>query len=138
MITAFYERYKDEDIDLVAGIESRGFVSASIIAYELGKGLVLMRKPNKLPGETISESYSLEYAENTIHTHVGSIKPGQKVLLADDLLATGGTAEAGCKLIERSGGTVAGVCFIVDLPELKGREKLSKYNVFSLVNFEGD
>ncbi len=136
-IDAFYNRYRNHDFDLVAGIEARGFIVASALSHRLGKGLVLLRKPNKLPHKTLSESYSLEYADNTLHAHIDSIKPGQRVLLADDLLATGGTAEAGCKLIERSGGTVAGVCFIVDLPDLKGREKLSKYNIFSLVEFEG-
>jgi adenine phosphoribosyltransferase len=131
------ERYKNEEIDLIAGIESRGFIIASALALRLGKGLVLVRKPGKLPAETIKAEYELEYGRDSVEIHKDAISPGQKVLLIDDLIATGGTASAACRLIEQLGGKILECAFIVELPELKGREKLI-WPVFKVVDFEGE
>ncbi len=138
LIDILYERYKDYNIDLVAGIESRGFIIAGILAEKLNSGLILIRKPGKLPAETIAENYELEYGLDRVEIHKDAISKGQKVLLIDDLIATGGTALASCKLIEKLEGEVVECCFTIELPDLKGREKLSKYPVFSLIKFEGD
>jgi 5'-methylthioadenosine phosphorylase len=138
LMEILYERYKDKEIDLVAGIESRGFVIAGMLADRLNCGLVLIRKPGKLPAETISESYDLEYGSDKVEIHKDAIAKGQKVLLIDDLIATGGTALASCKLIEKLEGKVEECCFIIELPDLKGREKLFKYPVFSVVEFKGE
>jgi len=138
LIDMLYERYKEYNIDIVAGIESRGFIIAGILAEKLNSGLVLIRKPGKLPAETISENYELEYGTDRIEIHKDAISKGQKVLLIDDLIATGGTALASCKLIEKLEGKVVECCFTIELPDLKGREKLSKYPVFSLIKFEGE
>jgi 5'-methylthioadenosine phosphorylase len=135
LIDLLYERYKDMEIDAIAGIESRGFVLAGMLAGKLGTGLILIRKPGKLPAETISESYNLEYGVDSVEIHKDAITPNQKILLIDDLIATGGTALASCNLIEKLQGKVVECCFVIELPELKGREKLSKFNVFSLMNF---
>jgi 5'-methylthioadenosine phosphorylase len=138
LIDMIYEKYKDMQIDAIAGIESRGFALAGMLAGKLGTGLVLIRKPGKLPAETISECYNLEYGVDSVEIHKDAISPGQKILLIDDLIATGGTAEASCKLIEKLQGQVVECCFAIELPELKGREKLSKYPVFSVIKFEGE
>ena len=137
VIDLFEARYKDKEVDLVAGIESRGFLVASVLADRLKKGLVLVRKPGKLPAETLKQEYDLEYGKDAIEIHKDAISSGQKVLLCDDLLATGGTSSAAANLIEKLGGEVVEVAFIVELPELKGREKLKNWNVFNLVSFEG-
>lgn len=131
-------RYIGKDIDLVAGIESRGFILGAPLAYRLNVGFVPIRKKGKLPGRVESVEYALEYGTDKIEVHYDAIQPGQKVLLVDDLIATGGTASAACQLIEKLGGSVVECCFLVDLPDLKGKEKLSKYSVFSLVDFGGD
>jgi adenine phosphoribosyltransferase len=133
-----YKRYKDKNIDVVVGIESRGFVFGAVLAYLLGVGFVPVRKPGKLPYKTIREEYELEYGKNIVEIHEDAIKKGQKVLIVDDLIATAGTAKAAIKLVERLGGKVVECCFVVELPELKGREKLSGYSVFNLVDFEGE
>jgi len=133
-----YERYKDEKIDVVAGIESRGFIFGSVLAYKLGVGFIPIRKPGKLPAETISEEYKLEYGTDKIEIHKDAIKRGQKVLIIDDLIATGGTVSSAVKLVERLGGIVAECAFIIDLPDLKGKEKLTKYKIFTMLEFEGD
>ena len=138
LIDMFYERYKDMQIDTIAGIESRGFALAGMLAGRLGTGLILIRKPGKLPAETISEVYNLEYGVDSVEIHKDAISPGQKILLIDDLIATGGTAEASCKLIEKLQGKVVECAFAIELPDLKGKEKLSKYPVFSLIKFEGE
>ncbi len=138
LIDILYERYKNYNIDIVAGIESRGFIIAGILAEKLNSGLVLIRKPGKLPAETLSESYELEYGLDKVEIHKDAISKGQKVLLMDDLIATGGTALASCKLIEKLEGEIIECCFTIELPDLKGREKLSKYPVFSLIKFEGE
>ena len=137
LIEIFEKRYKDKKIDVVAGIESRGFILAGILASRLNASFVPIRKKGKLPAETISEKYELEYGTDTIEIHKDAIQPGQNILLVDDLIATGGTALASCKLIERLGGKIYEIAFIIDLPDLKGKQKLSRYNVFTLVEFEG-
>jgi len=138
LIEMFYERYKDMEIDAIAGIESRGFALAGMLAGKLGTGLILIRKPGKLPAETISEAYNLEYGVDSVEIHKDAISPGQKILLIDDLIATGGTAEASCKLIEKLQGKIVECAFAIELPELKGKEKLSRYPVFSVMKFEGE
>ena len=132
------ERYKGKGIEIIAGIESRGFIIAGALANKLGVGFVPPRKPGKLPAATERHEYELEYGKDAIEIHKDAIQPGQKVLLIDDLLATGGTASAACTLIEKLGGKIIECAFIVELPELKGREKLAKYPVFRIVEFEGE
>ena len=128
------------DTELIAGIEARGFVVAAGLSYALGLGKLMLRKPGKLPGEKIGTDYALEYGTDRIEMHVGHVKPGQKVLLVDDLIATGGTAMAGVDLITRAGGIVEQALFIVDLPDLGGSQKLKRngINVQSLIGFAGD
>ena len=130
----------DPDTTLVAGIEARGFIVASGIAYALGLGQLMLRKPGKLPGEKIGIDYTLEYGTDRIEMHVGHVKPDQKVLLVDDLIATGGTALAGVDLIRQGGGRVEQALFIVDLPDLGGAEKLrgQDIRVDALIGFDGD
>jgi adenine phosphoribosyltransferase len=134
-IDALLDRYIDSDIDLVAAIESRGFIFGAPLAYELAAGFVPIRKPDKLPAEKVSASYTLEYGTNTLEMHTDAIEPGQRVLLVDDLVATGGSAKAATELIERVGGVVAGIVFLIELTDLRGVEKLEGYDVFSLIRF---
>ena len=134
----FEERYKNRDIDVIVGIESRGFVLASVLASKLGKSLVLARKPGKLPAETVRQEYDLEYGKDAIEIHKDAIKEGDKVLVIDDLIATGGTMLAACNLVEKLGGKVVECAFIVELPELKGRQKIAQWPIFKLVEFEGE
>ena len=133
-------RYRDVKIDKIAGIESRGFILGAPLAYALGKGFVLIRKKGKLPAETIGYDYELEYGTDRIEIHADAIEADEKVLLVDDLIATGGTAEAACKLIEIMGGQIVECCFIIDLPDIGGRKRLEKHGqkVFALCEFEGD
>ena len=126
------------DYDVIAGAESRGFIFGAPLAYKNGMGLVLLRKKGKLPRETVEMSYDPEYGQTTIEIHKDSIKPGEKVVLVDDLIATGGTIEAAAKLIESLGGIVVKMVFLIELTDLKGRERLSKYDVASVVQFEGE
>ncbi|MCR5415177.1 MAG: adenine phosphoribosyltransferase [Pseudobutyrivibrio sp.] len=128
---------KDVDFDVIAGAESRGFIFGAPLAYALGKPFVLIRKKGKLPCETVEKSYSLEYGTATIEMHKDAITPGQKVVVVDDLIATGGTIEAACELIEELGGEVAKIVFLMELAGLNGREKLAKYDVESVVTYEG-
>lgn len=137
-IDRMYELIKDKKIDAVAGIESRGFVFGAPLALRLGVGFVLIRKKNKLPGETISQEYQLEYGTDKIEVHKDAITQGQNVLLIDDLLATGGTMGAAAELVEKMGGNISSLMFLVELPDLKGREKLTRWPVHSLIEFEGD
>jgi adenine phosphoribosyltransferase len=123
-------------IDLVASPEARGFIFAAPIAAELGAGLIPIRKPGKLPFKTVSKSYELEYGSNTIQMNIDAVKSGDKVLLVDDLLATGGTMEACRSLVEEQGGTVAGAAFVMELTSLKGREKLKTEKIISLLQYE--
>ena len=129
---------KDLDFDVIAGAESRGFVFGAPMAYKEHKPFVLIRKKGKLPGETVSQSYDLEYGSTEIEMHTGSFEKGARVLLVDDLIATGGTTEAMIRLVEKLGGVIAGVCVLIELPDLKGREKIAGYRLDSAVSFEGD
>ena len=121
--------------EVVAGPESRGFIFGCPVSYNLGIGFVPVRKPNKLPRKTISVTYDLEYGTNELHMHEDAIRPGQKVLIIDDLLATGGTVDATIKLVEQLGGEVVGCAFLIELEDLKGREALSGYDVFTLMKY---
>ncbi len=125
MIDYIVEEFKDEKIDYVAGIESRGFIFGMPVAYSLGCGFVPIRKPNKLPAETYSVEYELEYGKDKIEMHKDAIEKGKRVLVIDDLLATGGTAAAACELVQKA-GVLAGLAFVIELTELNGREKLPK------------
>lgn len=136
VIGALKARYAATPIDLVLGIEARGFVFAPALACALGKGFVPVRKPNKLPAETVRAEYALEYGTDALEIHKDAIEPGQKVLIVDDLLATGGTAAAVAGLVEKLGGTVAGLAFVVELDFLGGRGKLAGRDVFSLVHYD--
>jgi|SRR3989344_4855466 len=139
VVDELYERYQDAKVDVVAGIESRGFILGGALAYKLNKGFVPIRKKGKLPYETESVEYELEYGKDKIEVHIDSIKKGDNVLLVDDLIATGGTALAAAQLIEKLGGVVEECAFVIGLPDLKGIEKLKKkYGVFTLVDFEGE
>ena len=131
--------YAGQPIDKVVGLEARGFILGGAIAHQLGTGFVPVRKKGKLPGNTISQDYKLEYGEAIVEIHDDAIEAGERILVVDDLLATGGTAEAGIKLIERLGGDIIGCSFIVDLPELGGRNKLQSMNmdVQVLCEFDG-
>lgn len=128
---------KDVEYDVIAGAESRGFIFGTPLAYKNKKGFVLVRKKGKLPRETVEASYDLEYGSATIEIHKDAIKPGDKVVLVDDLIATGGTMEAAAKLIEELGGEVVKMIFLIELVDLSGRDKLSKYCVESVVSYEG-
>jgi len=125
--------FEDRGVQLVTGVESRGFIFGSLAAARLGTGFVPIRKPGKLPAETISQEYELEYGTDTIEIHADAISPGQKVLMVDDLLATGGTMAAACELVSKLGGEIVGVSFVIELSFLHGRDKLGGYDVRSLV-----
>lgn len=125
------------DFDVIAGAESRGFIFGAPIAYAMGKPFVLIRKKGKLPCETVSASYDLEYGSAEIEMHKDAVKPGQKVVLVDDLIATGGTIEAGAKLVEELGGEVVKMIFLMELAGLNGREKLKDYDIASVICYEG-
>lgn len=127
--------YEDADFDVIVGIESRGFLFGAPIAYKMGKPFVPIRKPGKLPSATHTADYALEYGNSTVEIHMDGIIPGQKVLLTDDLLATGGTLEASARLVETSGGVVAGIAVIVELTELDGRSRLGGHDIFSLLQY---
>jgi len=133
-------RYRDVKIDKVAGIESRGFIIGAPLAYALGKGFIPIRKQGKLPAATIGHDYELEYGTDRIEIHTDAFDKGERILLVDDLIATGGTAEAACRLIAKMGGQVVECCFIIDLPDIGGRARLEKHGhkVFALCEFEGD
>lgn len=126
------------EFDMIAGSESRGFIFGAPVAYAMNKAFLIVRKAGKLPRETISETYDLEYGTATLEIHKDSIKPGQKVVIIDDLIATGGTTEAMIKMIERLGGKVVKICFVIELAGLKGREKLKNYDVESLAIYPGN
>ncbi|MEK7700138.1 MAG: adenine phosphoribosyltransferase [Planctomycetota bacterium] len=129
------QHYKNKKIDIVVGAEARGFILAPTVAFNLGAGFVPIRKPGKLPYKKISESYSLEYGTDTLEMHKDGIKKGQHVLMVDDLLATGGTMAACCKMVESLGGNIAGCTFLIELAFLNGRNALSKYDVFSVIKY---
>ena len=137
---ALVETYKTQAFDVIIGTESRGFIFGAPLALELGIPFVPVRKPGKLPRETVSQSYQLEYGEDTLEIHKDAIKPGDKVLLVDDLLATGGTIEATVKLVEKLGGKASDAAFVISLPELGGEDRLAGLglNILKLVEFEGE
>ena len=136
-IDSMHECLKGVDVDVIMGAESRGFIFGMPIAYNLHKPFVPIRKAGKLPCETISQSYELEYGEATIEIHKDSIRPGQKVVIIDDLIATGGTVQAATKLVEQLGGEVVKIVFLMELAGLNGREKLKGYDVASVICYDG-
>ena len=139
-INKLVDRYKDLNIDKIVAIESRGFIVGAPLAYLLNVGLVLIRKPGKLPAETIDQDYELEYGTDRIEVHVDAIEKGEKVLIVDDLIATGGTAEAAVRLVQKMKGDIVECCFIIDLPDIGGRDRLENMGqkVFTLCEFEGE
>ncbi|HYW68176.1 MAG TPA: adenine phosphoribosyltransferase [bacterium] len=137
-VDALAERYTDADVDLVVGIESRGFVFGAAVAYKLGVGFVPARKPGKLPAQTVSAAYELEYGTDAIEMHRDAIGQGQRVLIVDDLLATGGTAAAAAELVSGLGGEIVAIAFLIDLAFLRGRDKLAGYEVFSLIEYDSE
>ena len=136
LIDALAEHYINKDIDLILGMEARGFIFGPALAYRLNAGFVPVRKPGKLPAATAKYDYALEYGTNTLEIHKDAIQPGQNILIVDDLLATGGTAEATTKLAASLGGKIAGLGFVVELDFLNGRDKLKGYDVFSLLHYD--
>ena len=130
------EQFKDKKVDTVIGIESRGFIFGTPVAYNLGAGFIPVRKPNKLPWEKVSVSYDLEYGQDTVEMHKDAVGEGHNVLIVDDLLATGGTARAVADLVEKVGGNIVGISFVIELDFLNGREKLKDYDVRSLLSYD--
>lgn len=136
MVDFIYENFQDEKIDYIVGLESRGFIFGMPIAYKLNAGFIPIRKPNKLPAKTIKESYALEYGTDALEIHEDAIGKGDKVLIVDDLLATGGTASAACNLVTKTGADIVGCAFVIELNDLKGREKLPKNcKILSMVEY---
>jgi len=131
----FHARYADREFDKIASIESRGFIFGSVLAYRLGKGFIPLRKPGKLPWKTVKERYTLEYGEASLEMHLDAVDTGDRVVIVDDLLATGGTAAAAAKLIERRGGLVEEISFLVELGELGGRGRLDRWRIHSFMVF---
>jgi adenine phosphoribosyltransferase len=135
MIDLISHRYVGQHIDKVVGVEARGFIIGAALAYKLGAGVVLVRKPGKLPSETFSKTYDLEYGTDTLEIHTDAIKPGEKILIADDLLATGGTTAAVVDMVQSMGGDIVECCFMVELEFLNGKKRLPDGKVFSLLQF---
>ncbi len=136
VIDALKQHYREAQVDVVLGIEARGFIFAPALAYALGAGFVPVRKPKKLPAERVSVTYALEYGTDCLEMHKDAVSPGSRVLIVDDLLATGGTAAATARMVREAGGTVAGMGFVVELTFLGGRNKLAGYDVFSLLQYD--
>jgi len=134
-VDALAEQFADQQIDVIVGVESRGFIFASALSYKLGAGLVIVRKPGKLPYKTYQETYELEYGTDSLEIHQDAIKPGQKVLIVDDLLATGGTVKATAGLLKKFDAKIVGIGFLIELAFLNGKEKLTGYNVKSLITY---
>jgi adenine phosphoribosyltransferase len=135
-IDGLKSHYRDAQVDVVLGIEARGFIFAPALAYALNAGFVPVRKPKKLPAETVHVTYDLEYGTDTLEMHKDAVGPGTRVLIVDDLLATGGTASAAARMVREAGGSVAGIGFVVELTFLNGRQKLAGYDVFSLLQYD--
>jgi len=133
-----YDRYKDKKFDKIGGIDARGFVFGAVLAYKLGIGFIPVRKKGKLPHNTIEETYSLEYGEDTLEIHEDAVGKGEKVVIVDDLIATGGTVGATVKLVEKLGADIIECAFIVELPDLKGREQINGQNIFAITEFKGE
>jgi len=134
-VDQLYKKYEGKKIDLVVAVESRGFILGGALANRLGVGFVPVRKFGKLPADRIEQKYDLEYGTDSLEIHKDAVKKGQKVLIVDDLLATGGTLQAACKLVEKLGGKVVGILVLIELSFLKGREKLQNYELFSLIKY---
>lgn len=137
-VSGFKEHYASAPIDKVVGIESRGFILGAVLAHELGAGFVPARKPGKLPAPTFRQEYKLEYGVDCIEIHKDAILPGEKILIHDDLLATGGTATATCTLVERMKGSIVGLSFLIELSFLNGRDRLKPHNIFSLIQYDAE
>lgn len=137
-IDLMVERYKDRRIDKVVGIESRGFIGGAALAYRLGAGFVPIRKPGKLPAATVRQDYQLEYGTDAIEMHRDAVTKNERVLLHDDLLATGGTMQAACKLVEQLGGSIVGLSFLIELSFLRGRDRLSGFDIFALITYASE
>jgi adenine phosphoribosyltransferase len=135
-VTRLADPFRGQHVDVVAAAEARGFIFAAPLAIALGAGLVPIRKPGKLPGKTLSYTYQLEYGSDTLQVHANAIRPGSKVLMADDLLATGGTIEACCRIIEQLGGEIIGCAFVIELVGLTGRKRISQYPTVSLIQYD--
>lgn len=136
VINIFFEKCKDKKIDLVAAVESRGFIFGGVLANRLKVGFIPIRKFGKLPARTVEQKYDLEYGTDTLEIHKDAVKPGQKVLIIDDLLATGGTIQATCKLVEKLGGEVAGILVMIELGFLNGRDKIKDYDLFTMMRYD--
>ena len=134
----FYKRYVDLKVDKIVGIDARGFIFGAVLAYELDIGFVPIRKKGKLPYKSISESYSLEYGEETIEIHEDAISSGDRIVIIDDLMATGGTIAASASLVGKLGGDILECAFVIELPDLKGRDKMGNQDCFAIVEFEGE
>jgi adenine phosphoribosyltransferase len=134
----FYDRYKASGVEKIVGIDARGFLFGAVLAYKLDVGFTPVRKKGKLPPPVISADYSLEYGTNTVEISESGVRQGEKVIIIDDLIATGGTAGAAVNLVEKLGGDILECAFVIDLPDLKGKEKLNGHNTFSLVEFDGE
>ncbi|MBE9545501.1 MAG: adenine phosphoribosyltransferase [Proteobacteria bacterium] len=134
----FYNRYAKQKVDKIVGIDARGFLFGSVLAYELDIGFIPIRKKGKLPYNTISESYTLEYGEETVEIHEDAIERGDRVVIIDDLMATGGTMAASAALVEKLSGDILECAFVIELPDLKGREKMGDCNLFAIIEFEGE
>lgn len=137
-INRFYERYKNKKIDKIVGIDARGFIIGAVLAYKLKVGFILVRKKGKLPYKTIEAKYSLEYGTGAIEIHQDAIQKGDRVLIMDDLIATGGTIAATAELVEKLGGEIIECAFLINLPALKGFEKIKQYRLFALTEFDGE
>ncbi len=135
VIDRAYDRYKDMEIDYILGIEARGFIFGTPLAYKLGAGFIPVRKPGKLPAEVETFAYDLEYGQDSIEIHKDAFKKGDKILIVDDLLATGGTASAAVKLVEKMGGDIREIFFLIELNDLDGRKKLENYKIFSMITY---
>jgi len=131
-------QYKDKKIDAILGAEARGFIFGSALAYKIGAGFIPVRKPGKLPYKTCEVSYDLEYGSNVLEMHIDAINKGDKILIVDDLIATGGTAKAKAELIEKMGGEVVGLCFLIELEFLNPRKLLSDYNIYSMIKYDSE
>ncbi|MCZ6777037.1 MAG: adenine phosphoribosyltransferase [Ignavibacteria bacterium] len=138
VVDMFYDRYKGMKVDKLVSVEARGFILGAALAYKLGAGFVPIRKPGKLPAATVRQEYALEYGTDSIEVHKDSIPSGDRVLIHDDLLATGGTTRAACKLVERLGGKIIGLSFLIELLFLHGRDQLPGYEIFSILKYESE
>ncbi len=135
---AMADPYRDQNIDLVVGAESRGFIFGAAVARELNVGFIPVRKPGKLPAQTISEEYELEYGTDKLEMHADAIQKGQRILMVDDLLATGGTMQAACRMVEQLGGKIVGIAFLIELTFLPGRSKLTDYPLHTLIAYDAE